>query len=64
MRGALIETEARFILNQGIDKTKKETATRMLQRGKLTVEEIAEYAGLNITEIEQLKAELSELQTV
>ena len=58
MGGALIETEARTILNQGKnqgrDETKKETALRLLKRGKLTVEEIAEDTGLSITEVEQL----------
>ena len=68
MRGALIETEARTILNQGrkqgisqgISETRKETALRMLKVGKLTIEEIAEYSGLDIAEVEQLAG----LQTV
>ncbi len=63
MRGALIETSARTILNQGksqgISETKKETALRMLKRGKLTPEEIAEYADLSIAEVR----ELAKLQT-
>lgn len=50
MRGPLIQTEARTILNQG----KKETALRMLKAGKLTIEEIAEYSDLSVKEIEQL----------
>lgn len=58
MRGALIETEAKTILNQGrhqgIIETKRETALKMLKRGKLTIEEIAEYSGLSIAEVEQL----------
>ena len=58
MRGALIETSARTILNQGksqgISETKKETALRMLKRGKLTIEEIAEDSGLSVAEVEQL----------
>ena len=62
MSGALIETEARTILNQGIkqgktqgiSETKKQTALRMLKMGKLTVEEIAECSELSVTEIEQL----------
>ena len=62
MGGALIETEARTILNQGIkqgktqgiSETKKQTALRMLKMGKLTVEEIAECSELSVTEIEQL----------
>lgn len=72
MGGALIETEARTILNQGIiqgirqgksqgiSETKKQTALKLLKRGKLTVEEIAEDTGLSVTEVEQL----SGLQTV
>ena len=60
MGGALIETEARKILNKGISETKKETALRMLKRGKMTVEEIAEDSGLSVAEVEQL----AELQSV
>lgn len=72
MGGALLETEARTILNQGIsqgigqginqgkNEAKKETALRMLKRGKLTLEEVAEYSGLSISEVRRL----SELQTV
>ena len=60
MRGALIETSARTILNQGINEAKKETAIRLLKRGKQTVEEIAEDTGLSVAEVEQL----AELQTV
>lgn len=64
MRGALIETEARTILNQGIKQGKKEmkekTAIKMLNMGKLTIEEIAECAELSVAEVEQL----AELQTV
>lgn len=56
MRGPLIQTEARTILNQG----KKETALRMLKAGKLTTEEIAEYSDLSVKEVEQLAG----LQTV
>ena len=64
MRGPLIQTEARTILNrgisQGISETKKETALRMLKMGKLTVEEIAECSALSVAEVEQL----ANLQTV
>ena len=68
MRGALIETEARRILNQGIhqgksqgiNETKKETALRMLQDGELPIDKIAKYTGLNVSEVQQL----AELQTV
>ncbi len=66
MSGPLIETAARTILNQGIsqgisqglsqgiNQNQKETAIRMLKRGKMTVEEIAEDTGLSIEEVEQL----------
>ncbi len=72
MSGALIETSARTILNQGISQgisqgriqgisqNQRETALRMLKRGKMTVEEIAEDTGLDIEEVEQLAG----LQTV
>ena len=60
MRGPLIQTEARTILNRGISENKKETALRMLKVGKLTVEEIAEYSALRVAEVEQL----ANLQTV
>ena len=60
MSGALIETEARKILNQGIDITKKKTAIKLLKMGKLTIEEIAECSELKVAEVEQLAA----LQTV
>ena len=62
MGGALIETEARTILNQGISQgidqgtsmANRKTAFRMLKRGKLTIQEIAEDTGLSVAEIEQL----------
>ena len=72
MRGALIETEARTILNQGIsqgikqgikqgaNETKKKTALIMLQDGELSIEKIAKYTALEIAEVEQL----AETQTI
>lgn len=54
MRGALIETEARKILNKGKSEAKKEVAISMLKSRKLTIEEIAEYSGLSVDEVEQL----------
>ena len=58
MGGALIETEARTILNRGKDEgrneNKKETALRMLQDGVLPIEKIAEYSGLDTAEVELL----------
>lgn len=66
MGGALIETEARIILNQGIsqgkmlgmDEANKKTADRMLKSGKFTIEEVAEYCGLSVTDVEQLAENL------
>jgi len=63
---ALIETEARIILNQGInqgkilgmDEANKKTAARMLKTGKFTIEEVAEYCELTIAEVEQLAENL------
>lgn len=60
MGGALIETEARKILNKGINEAKKEIVINLLKMGKLTIEEIAECSELSIAEIEQLAG----LQTV
>ena len=60
MGGALIETEARAILNKGIDKAKKEAALRMLQDGELPMDKVAKYSGLDLTEVELL----AEMQTV
>ena len=68
MRGPLIQTEARTILNrgisqgitQGISENKKETALRMLKMGKLTIAEIAECSALSVAEVEQL----ANLQTI
>ena len=64
MGGALIETEARTILNrgkaEGRDETKKEMALRMLQDGELPIDKVAKYSGLDLTEVELL----AEMQTV
>ncbi len=58
MGGALIETEARTILNrgkaEGRDETKKEMALRMLQDGELSIDKVAKYSGLDIAEVELL----------
>ena len=67
MSGALIETSARTILNQGINQgisqgisqNQRETALRMLKRGKMTAEEIAEDTGLRLSEVEQLASLLT-----
>ncbi len=54
MGGALIETEARTILNKGKDEAKKETALRMLKDGELSIDKVAKYSGLDIAEVELL----------
>lgn len=56
MRGALIDTESRRILNSGIYECKKETAIRMLKDRELPIDKIAKYSGLEISEVEQLAA--------
>lgn len=58
MGGALIETEARIILNQGMNEARKKTAARMLKTGKFTIEEVAEYCELTIAEVEQIAENL------
>lgn len=60
MGGALIETEARRILNKGKDEARKKTALVLLEMGKLTIEEISAASELSIAEVEQL----AQLQTV
>lgn len=52
MRGALLETSARTILNQGINQSQKETALRAWKSDNLG--EIAEDTGLSVTEVELL----------
>lgn len=42
----------------GIDEAKKKTAVRMLKKGKLSVEEVAEYSELAISEVQQLAKDL------
>ncbi|MCI9502704.1 MAG: hypothetical protein HFG76_12075 [Hungatella sp.] len=54
MRGKLIETSARRLKNEAVNETERNIALRMLKRGKLTIEEIAEYSGLSVAEVEQL----------
>lgn len=66
MGGALIETEARNILKQGIkqgksqgvNETKKNMALMMLQDGELPIDKIAKYSGLRVEEVEELASDL------
>ena len=60
MGGALLETEARTILNRGKNEAQKEMVVNLLKIGKLTVEEIARCSGLSVDEVRRL----AELQTV
>ena len=60
MSGALIETSARKIKTTAEIEKQIRIANRMLQAGKLTIEEIAEYTELKVEEVEQL----AESQTV
>lgn len=46
-------TEGRM---QGITEGKKETARKMLAAGTFTTEQVAEYSGLSIEEVEKIKA--------
>lgn len=54
MGGALIETSARRLRDEAENETMRNTALRMLKRGKMTIEEIAEDSGLSVAEVEQL----------
>jgi predicted HTH domain antitoxin len=54
MKGAIGDPEIRRILNTGQNETRKETALRMLKAGELSVDKIAEYAGLKVEEVKQL----------
>ena len=44
-------------IKEGIKENALNTAKRMLEDGKLTIEKIAEYAGLPLDEVKKLKAE-------
>ncbi|MDE5873071.1 MAG: hypothetical protein K2H07_04080, partial [Lachnospiraceae bacterium] len=45
-------------LEQGVEQEKMETALRMLQAGKLSIEEISIYSGLTVEQVLTLKDEL------
>lgn len=71
MGGALIETTARSILNQGINQgitqgrsqgisqAQEETAIRMLQDGDLPKDKVAKYSGLKVEDVERLAERLA-----
>jgi len=54
MSGAMIETSARKIKMTAEIEEQIRIANRMIQSGKLTIEEIAEYTELKVEEVEQL----------
>lgn len=54
MRGPMIQTEARAILNEGINRAREETALKMLENARFTIEEIAKYSGLSVEKVKKL----------
>lgn len=58
MRGPMIETEARRILDEGIAMGAKEAqeriALKMLSTGRIEVKEISDYTGLEIEKIDEI----------
>ena len=54
------ETDIRVHAEEAAEKKARETALRMLESGRLTIEEIAEFAGLTITEVKELQKDLQE----
>lgn len=55
MGGALIETEARRLKNEAEKEAAKKTALKLLQMGKLTIEEVAVGSGLPVSEVKKLQ---------
>lgn len=43
---------------EGMEREKKESAKRMLESGRLTIEDVAEYSGLTAEQINDLRKEL------
>ncbi len=52
------EEAAEKAAKKAIEKNARETALRMLKRGRLSVEEIAEYSELTIEEVTELQKDL------
>ena len=59
MGGKVLNYEAKDILNQG----KREVAENMIKRGKLSFEEIAEDAGMTVSEVTALAEKLGVFTT-
>lgn len=47
---------------QGVEQEKRQSALRMIEAGKLSLEEIALYSGLSIERVFELKKELQSFQ--
>lgn len=45
-------------MERGMEREKKESAKRMLESGRLTIEDVAEYSGLTAEQINDLRKEL------
>ena len=45
-------------IEQGIEKQKTDSAMRMIEAGKLPLEEIAMYSGLTMEQVRELEKEL------
>ena len=45
-------------LKQGLERGKTESAKRMLESGRLSMEEIAAYSGLAVQQVYELKKEM------
>ena len=54
MGGRVLEHEAKKILDEGKKEQAIENALKMIARGKLTLEEIAEDSGLTLEEVKEL----------
>jgi hypothetical protein len=54
MGGALIETNARRLKTEAENEANRKSAQRMLDIGKLTIEEVAICSGLSVEEVEQI----------
>ena len=45
-------------LERGLERGKMETAGRMLESGRLSIEEIAAYSGLTVEQVRRLQKEM------
>lgn len=57
MGGKVLELESDKLIKKGVQQGQRETAVRMLQTGRYTIEEIAEISGLSFEGVNELKAE-------